>query len=99
MTDEKRAFVQEVIGQMKSSDRDLSAPGITGGEMIEVLNHPKAVDTIFEMVTMEADSAQQGAPAPDFCLKPLNDYAGGTPVRLSDHFGKRPVALVFGSYT
>ena len=27
------------------------------------------------------------------------DLDGGGSVRLSDHFGKRPVALIFGSYT
>jgi hypothetical protein len=34
--------------------------------------------------------------APDF---ELNDVRGENPVRLSDFRGKRPVALVFGSFT
>lgn len=37
-----------------------------------------------------------GEPAPDFSLRPPN---GGAAITLSQFKGKRPVALVFGSYT
>ncbi len=37
-----------------------------------------------------------GDVAPDFELRDSN---GKNPVRLSDFKGKRPVALIFGSYT
>ena len=37
-----------------------------------------------------------GAVAPDFTLR---DTRGRNPVTLSSHFGARPVALIFGSYT
>ena len=37
-----------------------------------------------------------GDPAPDFELR---DVHGENPVRLSDFRGRRPVALVFGSFT
>ena len=37
-----------------------------------------------------------GDAAPDFGLRDVN---GEHPVRLSDDRGKRPVALVFGSFT
>ncbi|RMG18577.1 MAG: hypothetical protein D6731_01710 [Planctomycetota bacterium] len=42
-----------------------------------------------------------GAPAPDFVLRRLGQDGspGDERVRLSAHFGQRPVALVFGSYT
>ena len=41
-----------------------------------------------------------GAPAPNFSLPWLSPAPDGSErVTLSDHFGKRPVALVFGSYT
>ncbi len=49
----------------------------------------------------EAVSVQEGEPAPDFTL-PWLDKSGagrGAALTLSDHFGKRPVALIFGSYT
>jgi hypothetical protein len=34
--------------------------------------------------------------APDFCIA---DVTGENPIRLSDFIDKRPVALVFGSFT
>ncbi len=37
-----------------------------------------------------------GEPAPDFELKTKD---GTETVKLSDHFGKEPVVLIFGSYT
>lgn len=43
-----------------------------------------------------AGALREGDPAPDFDL-PLQDKSGR--VKLSDHFGERPVVLVFGSYT
>ncbi len=39
---------------------------------------------------------REGDPAPDFDL-PRQDKSGR--VKLSSHFGDRPVVLVFGSYT
>ena len=42
-----------------------------------------------------------GQAAPDFTLPRLDASSsnGSESVTLSDHFGKRPVALIFGSYT
>ena len=37
-----------------------------------------------------------GQPAPDFALRPPD---GGTAVTLSSYRGRKPVALIFGSYT
>ena len=42
------------------------------------------------------DTLKQGDMAPDFTLKSPD---GKTTVTLSDYRGKKPVALVFGSYT
>jgi hypothetical protein len=39
---------------------------------------------------------KEGEFAPDFVL---SDIDGGNPVRLSDFRDKKPVALIFGSYT
>ena len=44
----------------------------------------------------DMEAPKVGDPAPDF---ELQDPSGATAVRLSDFRGKRPVALVFGSYT
>lgn len=37
-----------------------------------------------------------GDPAPDFVLTALD---GGAPIRLTEHIGKKPLVLVFGSFT
>ena len=39
---------------------------------------------------------QVGDPAPDFML---SDIRGENTIRLSDFQGKKPVALIFGSFT
>ena len=44
----------------------------------------------------KATGAKEGTVAPDFTLKPPG---GGKAVTLSSFRGKRPVALIFGSYT
>jgi len=45
---------------------------------------------------IQARAPKQGDAAPDFTLKHLD---GKSKVRLSSFRGKRPVALIFGSYT
>jgi len=42
------------------------------------------------------DKLDEGDPAPDFTLKKMD---GDEEVTLSQFQGKRPVALIFGSYT
>jgi hypothetical protein len=44
---------------------------------------------------------QEGDAAPDFTLPWLETVpvGAGEFLTLSSHFGKRPVALIFGSYT
>ena len=44
----------------------------------------------------DAHAPKAGDPAPDF---ELSDVDGEHSVRLSDFQGKKPVALVFGSFT
>jgi peroxiredoxin len=44
----------------------------------------------------EVNAPRVGDEAPDF---ELFDLDGKNPVRLSDFRGKKPVALIFGSYT
>ena len=39
---------------------------------------------------------KKGEMAPDFTL---SDVQGENPITLSEHFGREPVALVFGSFT
>lgn len=75
---------------------DGSEHSISAEEMAEVMSHPLADEYVSEMLERESGSCVVGSDAPDFEL-PLADGNGS--VRLSGHFGKRPVALVFGSYT
>ncbi len=44
----------------------------------------------------DALAPKAGSEAPDFELR---DLKGENPVRLGDFRGKKPVALIFGSYT
>jgi len=44
----------------------------------------------------DALAPKVGGPAPDF---ELHDIQGINPIRLSDFKGKKPVALIFGSFT
>jgi peroxiredoxin len=44
----------------------------------------------------EASAPKPGDTAPDFELFDIN---GENPVRLSEYRGRKPVALVFGSFT
>ena len=75
--------------------------GLTVDRLKKAISHPKAGAVISELMALEPNVVQQGEPAPDFTLGWLqgggDDPAGR--VTLSDHFGKRPVALIFGSYT
>ena len=47
----------------------------------------------------EDKAPKEGAEAPDFELFNLEDAKQEKPVKLSDFEGKKPVVLVFGSYT
>ena len=44
----------------------------------------------------DANAPKEGDPAPDF---ELADITGENSIRLSDFRGRKPVALVFGSFT
>ena len=74
-------------------------PGITEEDMREAMEYPGAAAEVERLLAAEMTSVQEGDPAPDFRLRRLTGAEVGERVALSDHFGKRPVALVFGSYT
>jgi hypothetical protein len=75
--------------------------GTSVASLAEALAHPKAAAVIAETLAAEAGSVEPGEPAPDFTLPwlPGPNAGEGSAFTLSDRFGKRPVALVFGSYT
>jgi hypothetical protein len=45
------------------------------------------------------NAPKQGSAAPDFTLYRLDDPQQKSPVKLSSFKGKKPVVLIFGSYT
>lgn len=75
--------------------------GLAPEGLAEAISHPKAADAIAELMEIEAGTVEQGAPAPDFTLPWLPGSSGSdaATLTLSEHFGDRPVALIFGSYT
>lgn len=81
-----------------------SMQGLSIEDLTKAMSHPDAAQTVAELMPLEATSVQAGEPAPDFRLPylPASRPADGPDdarVTLSDHFGSRPVALIFGSYT
>lgn len=74
-------------------------PGITEADARAAMAYPGAASEIQRLLDAEKSSVQTGDPAPDFQLPRLSGPSAGRRVALSDHFGTRPVALVFGSYT
>ena len=91
--------IQALVASMmaeRAASADGPEPSISAGEMAEVMSHPLALEHVSEMLEREPGSCGPGTEAPDFCLLRVD---GGGSVRLSDHLGKRPVALIFGSYT
>lgn len=92
-----KALLDSMRPQLEKDQAEGRLQGITVEEMLSAFSHPKAPGAIAEMIAVEAQSVKQGDPAPDFTLARLT--GDGAPVTLSSHFGRRPVALVFGSYT
>ena len=91
---------------LASLERDLRAgggemEGLTLERLRAAMHQPRALETMAELLKGGPGRAQPGGPAPDFELPHLPGHGGaeGETVRLSDYFGRRPVALVFGSYT
>jgi len=73
--------------------------GMDPDDIRAAIEHPAAAREIKRLRGLESSCVVGGEEAPDFELPRLEQAAGTECVRLSDHFGKRPVALVFGSYT
>jgi hypothetical protein len=95
------ALKKELRKRLSQADaeRSLGELGIDG--LMDAMSHPKAPETIAEIMELETASVQEGQPAPDFTLPWLTDSGDerAPALTLSDHFGKRPVGLIFGSYT
>jgi thiol-disulfide isomerase/thioredoxin len=80
------------------SDRPMPAP--KPGTRMVYPGMPTEETLVRGLFRGEIGSLQEGPrlndPAPDFTLRSRD---GNSSVRLSDHFGKRPIVLVFGNFT
>jgi hypothetical protein len=91
-----QAMIEAMLEQLVGEDmQGLSLDGLR-----DAMRAPGAAETVAALMPLEATSVKPGEPAPDFTLPylPGQDQTGGS-MTLSNHFGKRPVALIFGSYT
>ena len=86
---------------LSADEADGKLAGLTVDRLKKAVSHPKAQQVISELMALEPNVVRQGEPAPDFTLGWLRGGREDPDARvtLSDHFGKRPVALIFGSYT
>ncbi len=95
---------QAIISGMLKNLEGEQMQGLSLDDLTKVMSHPKAAAVVANLMPLEASSVQAGQPAPDFTLpylpgsRPAGEPEDAT-VTLSDHFGLRPVALIFGSYT
>ncbi len=86
--------------RMDAQPGGFTATKLDPEELAQAIAHPLAAREIQRGMKLEATSVQEGDPAFDFELPRLLDSPGmSESVSLSEHFGKRPVALIFGSYT
>ena len=100
MTPEERAEYRRVLGEVAAAAK------ATGGRQIEgrrralaSISYPigaKALAAIKATAKRDQTGPREGEEPPDFQLKRLGS---GELVRLSSFKGRRPVALIFGSYT
>jgi hypothetical protein len=91
------AMIEAVRVQLEAQGLDLQ--GLSLEDLRNAMSHPKAAEQVAAAMALEVTSVQTGDPAPDFALPRLGGPNAGELVTLSSHFGKRPVALIFGSYT
>jgi hypothetical protein len=95
-----KGMMEGMRARLERDEADGKLAGLSVGDLADAMSHPKAGEVVAECMEADAHSVAQGEPAPDFTLPWLSDSGeGGDTLSLSSHFGKRPVALIFGSYT
>ena len=97
---DKEAMKEQIRQQLGAELPDDMGP-MNEDDLADAMSHPEAAGVVAELLEREKRSVQQGEPAPDFTLPwlPGSGEGRGPTLTLSEHFGKRPVALIFGSYT
>ena len=91
---ELRKMMEGLTDQLERDGAKMD--GLSVDDLRDALSHPAAAAEVLRTMQLEAESVQQGQPAPDFRLRTL---AGDREVQLSEEYRERPVALIFGSYT
>ncbi len=91
----------QMLAQLEADGEAGQMEGLDLERLRDAMHRPKALETMAELMSSGSGKANPGDPAPDFELPYLSRPAGqeGETVQLSSHFGSRPVALIFGSYT
>ena len=94
-------MLEGMRAQLERDQADGKLAGMGVDDLAAAVSHPKAPEAIGKLMELEAVSVQEGDPAPDFTLPWLHaaPEGAGPMLTLSERFGKRPVALIFGSYT
>ena len=94
-------MLETIQSELKKDTAEGRGNGLSMEDVKKAMSHPKAAEVIETLMEREAPSVQQVQRAPDFTLPWLSqhDESQGQSMTLSDHFGKRPVALIIGSYT
>ncbi len=90
-----------IAGMLKSLEEGgIEMEALELDDLKDAMSHPKAPEILRKWMPHEATAVKQGEPAPDFTLRFLSGHGEeGESMTLSSHFGKRPVGLIFGSYT
>ena len=93
-----KRMIQAMLQDLEQNEVQMEALDLE--DLKRVMSHPEAPTLLAKWMPYEATSVKQGEPAPDFTLPYLPGYGrGAKTMTLSSRFGKRPVALIFGSYT
>jgi len=95
------AMKAQVKASLEANQGEDGMKDMDVGDLMDAMSHPKAAGVVQSLMELEPRAVQQAEPAPDFTLPWLSGKGpdGSSEVTLSDHFGKRPVGLIFGSYT
>lgn len=95
------AQMRETMMKRLEEDEGDQMEGLSLERLRDAMYRPNALEVMSEIFGSGPGAASVGMNAPDFELPYLPGRGGreGETVLLSDHFGKHPVGLIFGSYT
>ncbi len=91
----------DMMARLEAGNEGEDMEGLSIERLRNAMYRPGALETMAEMLSSGTGAADEGMDAPDFELPYMRGHGGqeGETFLLSEHFGKGPVALIFGSYT